>query len=106
MTTRSQEAAASPVLSAAGLPAFSCRITRTPGRRRDSTRSAVPSVEPSSTTMISTGWSEATRKRTAASIPALSLYAGTMTLTRSVTGGPHDLPRRPLRSRRCRPRAP
>ena len=28
-----------------------CRMTRTPGRRRDSTRSAVPSVEPSSTTI-------------------------------------------------------
>ncbi len=102
MTTSSHEAAASPVLSAAGLPAFRCRITRTPGRRSDSTRSAVPSVEPSSTTMISTGWSEASSERTAASIPALSLYAGTMTLTCAVTGGPQERPRSPVRSRRCR----
>lgn len=46
-------AAAIPVLSAAALPAFSCRITRTAGRPRAS--SAVLSVEPSSTTMISIG---------------------------------------------------
>ncbi len=73
ITSSSQEAAAIPVLSAAGLPAFRWRITRTPGRYSDSTRSAVPSVEPSSTTMISTGWSEASSDRTAASMPALSL---------------------------------
>ena len=50
----------------------------------------MPSVEPSSTTITSSGWSEATSERTAASMPALSLYAGTITLTGSVTGGPHD----------------
>jgi hypothetical protein len=73
ITTSSQEAAARPVLSAAGLPAFCCRMTRTPGSRSDSTRSAVPSVEPSSTTITSTGWSEASSDLTAASMPALSL---------------------------------
>ncbi len=60
--------------------------------------SAVPSVEPSSTTMTSTGWSDASRERTAASIPALSLYAGTITLTGSVTGAPQGL----RRIRTCR----
>ena len=43
-----------PVLSAAGLPALACRISRTPGRPRRATTSAVSSVEPSSTTMTST----------------------------------------------------
>ena len=43
-----------PALSAAGLPALAWRITRTFASSRSSTRSAVPSVDPSSTTMIST----------------------------------------------------
>jgi hypothetical protein len=60
-------------LSAAGLPAFGCRTTVTSGSPRPSTMSAVPSVDPSSTTTTSTGWRLATIERTAASMPALSL---------------------------------
>ena len=50
-----------------------------------SARSAVPSLDPSSTTTTSTGWVDATREWTVAWMPAASLYAGTITLTGSVT---------------------
>jgi hypothetical protein len=62
-----------------------------PSRR---TISAVPSVEPSSTTTMSTppGWSLRATDRTAAAMPSFSLYAGITTDTGRVTGGPHDQP--------------
>ena len=66
-------AAAMPVLSAAGLPELAWRITRTFARPRSSTSSAVPSVEPSSTTTISTGWVDAASDRTVASMVFSSL---------------------------------
>ena len=53
MTMRSWAAAAMPVLSAAGLPLLAWRITRTLGRPSASTTAAVPSVDPSSTTITS-----------------------------------------------------
>jgi hypothetical protein len=53
-TTSSVRAAAIPVLSAAGLPALSCRMSRTLGSRSDATIAAVSSVEPSSTTITHT----------------------------------------------------
>jgi hypothetical protein len=73
ITTRSWLAARMPVLSAAALPPLICRITRTPGSARPSTIAAVPSVEPSSTTMISTGWSLATIDATVAAMHSFSL---------------------------------
>ena len=66
-------AALMPALSALGLPEFFCRSTRTFGSRSDSTRSAVPSEEPSSTTSTSSGWSLATMDRTVASMFLISL---------------------------------
>ena len=62
-----------PVFSAVGFPPFGWRMTRTEGRPSASTMFAVLSVEPSSTTMISTGCVDAAIDRTAASIPAASL---------------------------------
>jgi hypothetical protein len=41
-----------PVFSAAALPALAWRMTRTRGSRTAAAMSAVPSVDPSSTTMI------------------------------------------------------
>ena len=72
-TRMSCRAAAMPALSAAGLPELAWRITRTFASARPSTRSAVPSVDPSSTTMISTGWVEAASDRTVASMVFSSL---------------------------------
>ncbi len=90
-----------PVFNAAAFPLFGCRSTRTPGRPSSSTMSAVPSVEPSSTTRISTGWSLAAAERTVDSMPAASLYAGTTIDTGWVTGGPHRAPAA-RRARACR----
>jgi hypothetical protein len=66
ITTTSPRAAAIPAFSAAGLPPLGWRITRTPGNRSAATASAVPSVDPSSTTITSTGRSLATSERTVA----------------------------------------
>lgn len=73
ITTRSQRAAAIPALRAEGLPPFGFRITRTPGRASDSATSAVPSVEPSSTTITSTGWVPRTRDRIVSAMHSFSL---------------------------------
>ena len=89
MMMRSWPAARIPVFNALGLPELRWRRTRTRGSASDSTRSAVPSVEPSSTTSTSSGWSLARMDRTVASMFLISLYAGTITVTGSVTGGPH-----------------
>ena len=53
VTIRSCLASAIPVLRALDLPPLGTRITRTFGSRRLSTSTAVPSVEPSSTTTTS-----------------------------------------------------
>ena len=82
---------------AARMPAFFCRSTRTLGIPRDSTFSGVPSLEPSSTTSTSSGWSLATMDRTVASMFLISLKAGTITVTGSVTGGPQLKSGRDLR---------
>ncbi len=66
-------AARMPAFSALGLPEFFCRSTRTFGMPSDSTFSGVPSVEPSSTTSTSKGWSLATMDRTVASMFLISL---------------------------------
>ena len=73
MTTISWRAAAIPVFNADGLPPLGLRMTRTSGSPSASTMSAVPSVEPSSTTITSTGWSLATSERTVAAMAASSL---------------------------------
>lgn len=73
ITITSWLAAAMPVLSAAGLPALTWRITRTQARRSLATVSAVPSLDPSSTTITSTGWSLATNDLTVAVMVAFSL---------------------------------
>lgn len=73
MTTSSVRVSCRPVFRAAGLPALRCVISRTPGRSRPCTTDAVSSVEPSSTTITSTGCVDATTDRTAASMPASSL---------------------------------
>ena len=65
--------ARTPAFRAAGLPEFACRTSVTPGSPSSSTRSAVPSVDPSSTTTTSTAWSLATIDRIAASMPSFSL---------------------------------
>jgi hypothetical protein len=62
-----------PVLSAAAFPALACRITRRFARPRSSISSAVPSVEPSSTTTISIGCVDAANDATVASIHSRSL---------------------------------
>ncbi len=96
------------MLSAAALPAFSCRITRTFARPIASTSSAVPSVDPSSTTMMSTGCVDAATDRTVDSMDTASLNAGTTTVT-GLDGGrrngdaPRSTARRARRIRRpCR----
>jgi hypothetical protein len=67
-----------PVFSAAALPPFGRATTLTPGSSRPSTIFAVPSVDPSSTTITSKrGYSDAASERTALSMPTASLYAGT-----------------------------
>jgi hypothetical protein len=58
----------------------------------------VPSVEPSSTTMISIGWVLRASDSRVLAMHSFSLYAGTITLTGRVTGGP-QLNRRLLRRR-------
>lgn len=83
-----------PLLSAAGFPLLTCRTTWTPGSHIASTMSAVPSVEPSSMTMTSMGWSLSISERTVLAMHSRSLYAGTSTVTGSVTGSPQPKPRR------------
>ncbi len=65
---------------------------------------AVPSLEPSSTTSTSMGWSLATSERTVFSMHLASLYAGTRTVTGSVIG-PSGPQRKSLRRTRraCHP---
>ncbi len=50
--------------------------------------SAVPSVEPSSTTTISIGWVLRASECSVLAMHSFSLYAGTITLTGPVTVGP------------------
>ncbi len=73
ITMRSWLALARPRLRAAGLPAFCWRTTRTLGMRRSSTMRAVPSLEPSSMTMTSTGWSLAVSEVTVLTMHFASL---------------------------------
>jgi hypothetical protein len=73
MMTMSWRLAAMPALSAEGLPPFGLRSTRTSGSPNCSTMAAVSSVEPSSTTTTSTGWSAPTSERTVAAMVRLSL---------------------------------
>lgn len=90
-----------PGVGAAGFPALACRSTRTPYGAYARAACAVRSVDPSSTTMISNGWSLASSERMVFAMPFSSLYAGTITDTGSRTGGPQGR----ARERACR-RAP
>jgi len=62
-----------PALSAPAFPVLAWWITRTPGSPIASTMSGVPSVEPSSTTITSSGWSLAVSARTVSSMHSRSL---------------------------------
>ena len=94
ITTSSWRACAMPLLSAEALPPLVWRSTRTPGSPSASTMSAVPSVEPSSTTITSTGWSRPRAIAPSTRCSRSRCRRARSPTTGSATGGPHGRPRR------------